>query len=108
ELLIGVILGNLTLVGLNFIQPVSENGIIGFLAELGVVILLFQVGLESSVGEMRQVGLRALLVAVIGVAAPFTLGTYVVGPWLLPGLSFNAYLFLGATLTATSVGITAR
>src|SRR5690606_12585315 len=61
-----------------------------------------------SVGEMRQVGLRALLVAVIGVAAPFTLGTYVVGPWLLPGLSFNAYLFLGATLTATSVGITAR
>lgn len=108
ELLVGVILGNLTLVGLNFVRPVIENGVIEFLAELGVVILLFQVGLESSISEMRQVGLRALLVALIGVAAPFVLGTYVVGPWLLPGLSFNAYLFLGATLTATSVGITAR
>jgi Kef-type K+ transport system membrane component KefB len=78
------------------------------LAELGVVILLFQVGLESNVGEMRSVGVRALLVACVGVAVPFVLGTYVVGPWLMPGLSFNAYLFLGATLTATSVGITAR
>lgn len=108
ELTIGVLLGNLSLLGLHILEPLREDIIIKFLAELGVVILLFQIGLESNISQMKRVGLRAFLVATVGVIAPFILGTYVVGPWLLPGLSFNAYLFLGATLTATSVGITAR
>ncbi|MCB9150956.1 MAG: cation:proton antiporter [Caldilineaceae bacterium] len=108
ELVVGVILGNLGLVGIHLFQPISQSEIMRFLAELGVVILLFQVGLESNFAEMRRVGGRALLVAMVGVITPFVLGTYVVGPLLLPGLSFNTYLFLGATLTATSVGITAR
>lgn len=108
ELIIGVILGNLVLLGLHIFEPIKTDPIIAFLAELGVVILLFQIGLESNIKKMRQVGLRAFLVACVGVVVPFILGTYVVGPLLLPGLSFNAYLFLGATLTATSVGITAR
>lgn len=108
ELLAGVVLGNLTLVGIHWLDPLRENHIIEFLAELGVVILLFQVGLESNISEMRRVGVRAFLVACVGVVVPFVAGTYWVGPWLLPGLSFNTYLFLGATLTATSVGITAR
>ncbi|MHB8534871.1 MAG: cation:proton antiporter [Sulfuricaulis sp.] len=108
ELLIGVVLGNLYLLGTDILEPAKSDSIIAFLAELGVVILLFQIGLESSPAEMRKVGVPAFLVACIGVVVPFALGTYVVGPWLLPGLSHNAYLFLGATLTATSVGITAR
>lgn len=108
ELVIGVILGNLTLLGLHIFESIKHDSIIAFLAELGVVILLFQIGLESNIQKMRQVGVRAFLVACLGVIAPFALGTYLVGPLLLPGLSFNAYLFLGATLTATSVGITAR
>src|SRR6185503_2252840 len=108
ELLIGVFLGNVVLLGLNFFEPLKSDAIINFLAQLGVVILLFQVGLESNVQEMRRVGLRAFLVACVGVVFPFLLATVVVGPLLLPGLSFHAYLFLGATLTATSVGITAR
>lgn len=108
ELLMGVLIGNLYLLGIDVIEPAKSNEIIQFLAELGVVILLFQIGLESNIVAMRKVGVPALLVAIIGVAAPFALGTYVIGPWLLPGLSANAYLFLGATLTATSVGITAR
>lgn len=108
ELVIGVILGNLSLLGIHFLDPLHSNEIIAFLAELGVVILLFQIGLESNIGQMKKVGLNAFLVATIGVIAPFVLGTYVVGPWLMPGLSSSAYLFLGATLTATSVGITAR
>lgn len=108
ELVVGVILGNLGLLGVHLFQPIIESEIMHFLAELGVVILLFQVGLESNFAEMRRVGGRALLVASVGVVAPFVLGTYLMGPLLLPGLSFNAYLFLGATLTATSVGITAR
>ncbi|MDP2631244.1 MAG: cation:proton antiporter [Candidatus Uhrbacteria bacterium] len=108
ELVIGVLLGNLALIGIHTFDPILENAIIKFLAELGVVILLLQIGLESNIGEMKKVGLPAFIVAVVGVVLPFILGTYVVGPWLMPGLDMNAYLFLGASLTATSVGITAR
>ncbi len=108
ELLIGVVLGNLYLLGISFVEPVKSNEIIAFLSELGVVILLFQIGLESNVASLRKVGKRALLVAGVGVVLPFAMGTYLIGPWLLPGLPENSYLFLGATLTATSVGITAR
>ncbi len=108
ELVAGVVLGNLTLVGIEAFEAVVHNEVIRFLAELGVVILLFQIGLESNIARMRAVGVRAFLVATVGVVAPFALGTYLVGPWLLPGLPFNTYLFLGAALTATSVGITAR
>ncbi len=108
ELVIGVVLGNLTLIGLNWFEWIKVDSIVAFLSELGVVILLFQIGLESNIAEMKKVGVRALLVATVGVVTPFVLGTYVVGPWLLSGLSANAYIFLGATLTATSVGITAR
>ncbi|HAS80691.1 MAG: Sodium/hydrogen exchanger [Candidatus Nomurabacteria bacterium GW2011_GWE1_32_28] len=108
ELVIGVIIGNLTLLGLNWFEPIKLDPIIAFLSELGVVILLFQIGLESNISKMKKVGIRAFLVALIGVIVPFILGTYIVGPWLMPGLAANAYLFIGATLTATSVGITAR
>ncbi len=108
ELMVGVLLGNVGLVGLHWFDGVTANGTLAFLAELGVVILLFQIGLESNLGEMKRVGVRAAIVAAIGVVTPFVLGTYIVGPWLLPGLSSNAYLFLGAALTATSVGVTAR
>ncbi|MBE7556626.1 MAG: cation:proton antiporter [Anaerolineales bacterium] len=108
ELVMGVILGNLFLTGLDFFEPIKSEPIINFLAQLGVVILLFQVGLESNIEEMRRVGLRAFWVACVGVIVPFLLAMGLVGPLLLPGLPFNTYLFLGATLAATSVGITAR
>jgi Kef-type K+ transport system membrane component KefB len=108
ELVIGVLLGNLGLLGIHTFEPILHDTIITFLAELGVVILLFQIGLESNIQEMKKVGVNAFLVAIIGVVAPFILGTYLVGPWLMPGLDMNSYLFLGAALTATSVGITAR
>ncbi|MDX1582818.1 MAG: cation:proton antiporter [Thermoanaerobaculia bacterium] len=108
ELMIGVLLGNLGLIGIHLLDGVAANPTLGFLAELGVVILLFQIGLESNLGEMKKVGVPAILVAIVGVVVPFVLGTYIVGPWFFPGLSMNAYLFLGAALTATSVGVTAR
>jgi Kef-type K+ transport system membrane component KefB len=77
------------------------------LSELGVLVLLFAVGLESTVGKMLQVGKASLRVAVLGVVAPFALG-WGVGRVLLPQASIYAHVFLGATLCATSVGITAR
>jgi Kef-type K+ transport system membrane component KefB len=108
ELLIGVVLGNLVLLHFNFFEAIKTDPQIAFLAELGVVILLFQIGLESNINEMKKVGLKALLVALVGVVAPFISGTYLIGPWLFPGLESTTYIFLGATLAATSVGITAR
>lgn len=108
ELLVGIALGNLGLIGIDVAADLPQEPIIAFLAELGVVVLLFQIGLESNVQQMLAVGARATAVAVVGVAVPFVLGTTIVGPWLLPGLDAKAYLFLGATLTATSVGITGR
>jgi Kef-type K+ transport system membrane component KefB len=77
------------------------------LARLGVLVLLFEVGLESTVGQMLKVGLPSLLVATLGVITPFALG-WGVGAWLLPGHGVYVHAFLGATLCATSVGITAR
>lgn len=108
ELVAGIVLGNLALVGIHVFDPIKSDIFIPFLAELGVIILLFQVGLESNLKQMQKVGIQAFLVAAVGVIVPFILGVWIVGPWVLPGLSSNAYLFLGAALTATSVGITAR
>lgn len=107
ELIAGAIVGNVVLTGLSIFEPMKSNEYLHFLAELGVVILLFQVGLESNVHEMKKVGMRAFLVASIGVIVPFLLGRFV-GPMLMPGLNDHSYVFLGATLSATSVGITAR
>lgn len=108
ELLLGVVLGNLALLGFNYFADAAQDPIIAFMAELGVVILLLQIGLETRLNDLIKVGPKALLVASIGIVLPFALGTYVAGPWLLPELSFNTHLFLGATLAATSVGITGR
>lgn len=71
----------------------------------GVIFLLFLVGLDTSIGEMRKVGVDAGRVAIIGVVAPFTLG-FVSSHILLPALPLQTSLFLGAALGATSVGIT--
>lgn len=107
ELVGGVLLGNLPLAGIHGFAWLASDPAVDILARLGVVILLFQVGLESTVREMLEVGWPSFFVATLGVAAPFALG-YGAGWWFLPGQSVYLYLFLGATLTATSIGITAR
>jgi Kef-type K+ transport system membrane component KefB len=107
ELIAGVILGSLDLVGVEWITRVKTDSIVDSFAQLGVILLLFEVGLESTVRDMLKVGLPSLMVAVLGVAAPFALG-WGVGALVLPDRSVYVHAFLGATLTATSVGITAR
>ncbi len=107
ELVAGVALANLDLVGVTWFRSLAGETTIGLLAQVGVLILLFQVGLGSTVRDMMQVGVAATVVAVLGVVTPFALG-WGVGALLLPAHSSYAHAFLGATLTATSVGITAR
>lgn len=107
ELVMGVVLGNLHLVGLDSLSRIAHDPLVDILARLGVLLLLFEVGLQSTVKQMLKVGLSSLLVALAGVIAPFALG-WLVSAWLLPTHSMFVHLFIGATLTATSVGITAR
>lgn len=107
ELLAGVVLGNLSLLGLGLFDALRTDVFLDMFARVGVIILLFEVGLESTVAQMLKVGWSALAVACVGVATPFALG-WAVGAWLLPEHSPYVHAFLGATLTATSVGITAR
>jgi Kef-type K+ transport system membrane component KefB len=108
ELLLGVVLGNLSLLGFHYFDHIAKDPIILFMAELGVIILLLQIGLETRLGDLVKVGVKASMVGTVGIIVPFALGAFVAGPLLLPGMDFNAYLFLGATLAATSVGITGR
>jgi Kef-type K+ transport system membrane component KefB len=80
--------------------------VVGVLSELGVVILLFEIGLASDLPELLRVGPQAAVVAVVGVAAPFAAGTLgLIGFFGVPTVPA---IFAGAALTATSIGITAK
>ncbi|MDQ3134714.1 MAG: cation:proton antiporter [Acidobacteriota bacterium] len=107
ELVGGILLGNLALVGLGIIEPLKTDQIIAALAEIGLLILLFEVGLETNLREMLEVGWSALLVGVAGVIVPFLLG-WAVAAYFTPGEAQLSHIFIGAVLCATSVGITAR
>ncbi len=84
----------------------SQSEVISVLAELGVIILLFEIGLESDLRELQKVGVRAAIVAVVGVVAPFFAGT--IGLILIFGMPTIPAVFAGAALTATSIGITSK
>jgi len=100
ELVAGVVVG---VSGFHLVDP--HDTTIHLLAELGVILLLFLIGLETDLDKLLAVGVSAMSVAVVGVALPFLFG-YLVGQSL--GYSSIVSIFVGATLTATSVGITAR
>jgi Kef-type K+ transport system membrane component KefB len=107
ELIAGIVLGNLTGIGIHTFERLKTEPTLSLLAALGVLLLLFEVGLESTVAQLLKVGMSALLVAVLGVISPFLLG-WMIGAWLLPEAGPYVHAFLGAPLCATSVGITAR
>lgn len=85
---------------------VTQSEVITVLAELGVIILLFEIGLESDLRELQKVGSKAAIVAVVGVVAPFIAGT--AGLMLIFGMPTIPAVFAGAALTATSIGITSK
>jgi len=99
EILAGVIIGP------SLLGWVESSAFINILAEIGVIFLLFNVGLETKPGDILKVGKRSLIVAVLGVILPFAAG-YLLAIWW--DGSFIEAMFIGAALVATSVGITAR
>ncbi|MEY2966532.1 MAG: High-affinity Na(+)/H(+) antiporter NhaS3 [Actinomycetota bacterium] len=92
-------------VGPSMLGLVDPTDALKILAEVGVIVLLAQVGLETDLDELRRVGRASMLVAIVGVVLPMSTGYFAGG---VLGESVNASLFLGASLAATSVGITAR
>ena len=100
ELIAGVLLGP-SLLG--WIEPTDA---IKLMAEIGIILLLFEVGLETDVKRLARTGLKSIVVAIAGFVLPLLLG-FSLSYWLFE-LSLLVSLFIGGTLTATSIGITVR
>jgi Kef-type K+ transport system membrane component KefB len=84
----------------------SQGEVVSVLAELGVIILLFEIGLESDLRQLKEVGVQAVLVACVGVVVPFAAGT--AGLMAIFHTPAIPAVFAGAALTATSIGITSK
>ncbi len=104
ELLAGILLGNLPFVGL---RSLGADPSVDLFARIGVLILMFEVGLESTVRDVLSVGATGARVAILGTVASFAAG-WVAGTLVVPGSGVATHLFLAASITATSVGISAR
>ncbi len=102
--IVGEILAGV-LIGPSVLGWMAPNDFLKALADLGVMFLLFRVGLEVKASELLKVGGTAMLVAVLGVVAPFLLGWGILRLWGEPHLES---IFMGAAMVATSVGITAQ
>jgi Na+:H+ antiporter len=100
EVVAGLIIGPSVL---GFVSPEATLHVI---AEIGILLLLFEVGLETDVGQLVKEGVRSTLVAVTGVAVPAVLGFWVSHSWF--GMALIPSLFVGGTIVATSIGITVR
>ncbi|MFH0812676.1 MAG: cation:proton antiporter [Pseudomonadota bacterium] len=94
------------LIGPSLLGIIEPDATLYLLAEIGILLLLFEVGLETDVGQLIRVGTQSLLVALTGVFVPALLGFWICNNVL--GLSFLVSLFVGGTLVATSIGITVR
>jgi Kef-type K+ transport system membrane component KefB len=100
ELIAGVLIGH------NVLGWIEDSSIIQVLAHIGIVLLLFEVGIETDIYRLGRAGYKAALVALGGIVLPF-LGGFIAAYYFFQ-FSLLASLFIGATLTATSIGITLR
>lgn len=100
ELAAGIIIGPSVLGLIEISNPIH------LLAQIGIILLLFEVGIETDIGHLTSAGIKALIVAVGGVIFPFVLGLFI--SYYLFNFSLLASLFIASTLTATSIGITLR
>ena len=103
EIFAGLVLGPS---GFSLISLTDSGPLLKVLAEIGIMLLLFEIGFETDINKLKDVGLQSSVLALGGAVIPFTLGFSV--SYLFLNLSLNASLFIGGTLTATSIGITMR
>ncbi|BCK87047.1 Na(+)/H(+)-K(+) antiporter GerN [Sideroxyarcus emersonii] len=94
------------LIGPSLLGWVSPDTIMKLLAEIGIILLLFEVGMDTDLSRLARSGSKPVVVALVGFSLPFVLG-YGISTWVF-GLPELTALFMGGTLTATSIGITVR
>ncbi|MDD3499486.1 MAG: cation:proton antiporter, partial [Sulfurovum sp.] len=100
ELSAGILLGG------SFLEIIEVNAVLKILAEVGIILLLFEVGLHTDLHRLKAAGKEATVVALFGVIAPFIMAFLL--SYYLFDLTAEISLFVGGTLTATSIGITLR
>ncbi len=103
EIFAGLILGPS---GFGIISLEDSGVLLKVLAEIGIMLLLFEIGFETDVQRLKNVGTKSSILAIGGAVIPFVLGFFI--SYLLLNLPLNVSLFVGGTLTATSIGITMR
>ncbi len=103
EIFAGLILGPS---GFSLISLTESGPLLKVLAEIGIMLLLFEIGFETDINKLKDVGIQSSILALGGAVIPFSLGFTI--SYLFLDLSLNASLFIGGTLTATSIGITMR
>ncbi len=103
------VLGELSagiLLGVSGLGLIEVNDVLKVLAEIGILLLLFEIGLDTDIQRLKEAGSKSIIVALFGAIAPFTVGALV--SLYLFDLTLVVSLFIGGTLTATSIGITMR
>ena len=105
QLIFGVVISAVASFSIFGLANITHNETLSFFAELGSIFLLLEIGLESSLRDISSAGKHAIIVALIGVFAPFILGFYIVVPYILHSHDTNLQLFLGSMLAVTSTGI---
>jgi len=103
------VLGELSagiLLGVSGLGIIEVNDVIKVLAEIGILLLLFEIGLDTDIQRLKNAGSKSIVVALFGAIVPFSLSWLVA--YYVFDLSMVVSLFIGGTLTATSIGITMR
>ena len=111
EIIAGIIIANTIIYTWLQLDNITSKIVIEVFKELGVIFLIFLIGMETPFTELRKVGMTSLIVALLGVIIPFILGftiIYIMSSNVAISGLFYVALFMGAALVATSVGITAR
>ncbi|MDQ5920098.1 MAG: hypothetical protein QG673_154 [Pseudomonadota bacterium] len=105
QILVGCIISILANHNIIFFKDMTHEPVLGFLAELGSILLLFEIGLESKLQEITNCGRHALIVAITGVTVPFILGYFILTPLIAPHYTLSLSLFIASILAVTSTGI---
>ncbi|MEA2048153.1 MAG: cation:proton antiporter [Campylobacterota bacterium] len=103
------VLGELSagiLLGVSGLGLIEVNDVLKVLAEIGILLLLFEIGLDTDIKRLKDAGAKSIIVALFGAVAPFTIAALVA--YYIFDLTLVVSLFIGGTLTATSIGITMR
>jgi Kef-type K+ transport system membrane component KefB len=105
QILVGSFIAVLTHYNISFFKQLTTNHTLEFFAQLGSIFLLFEIGLESDIKEIKKSGTQAIIVALTGVIVPFISGFYILAPLISPTPSISFALFIASILAVTSTGI---